>query len=59
MTKWAQAFRQTTTYLGVVVIAIIWSGIYLLSSKSMIALTRTPCAKAAILLVFWRNTLSE
>ncbi len=33
MTKWAQAFRQTTTYLGVVVIAIIWSGIYLLSSE--------------------------
>jgi diguanylate cyclase (GGDEF)-like protein/PAS domain S-box-containing protein len=33
MTKWAQAIRQTTTYLGLVVIAIIWSGIYLLSSE--------------------------
>ena len=33
MTKWAKAFRQTTTYLGVVVIAIIWSGIYLLASE--------------------------
>jgi diguanylate cyclase (GGDEF)-like protein/PAS domain S-box-containing protein len=33
MAKWAQAFRQTTTYLGVVVIAIIWCGIYLLSGE--------------------------
>lgn len=31
MAKWIQAFRQTTTYLGIVVIAIIWGGIYLLS----------------------------
>lgn len=31
MTKWAHAIRQTTTYLGVVVIAIIWGGIYLLA----------------------------
>jgi diguanylate cyclase (GGDEF)-like protein/PAS domain S-box-containing protein len=33
MTKWLQAIRQTTTYLGVVVIAIIWGGIYLLASQ--------------------------
>ena len=33
MPKWLQAFRQTTTYLGVVVIAIIWGGIYLLASE--------------------------
>jgi diguanylate cyclase (GGDEF)-like protein/PAS domain S-box-containing protein len=33
MTKWVQALRQTTTYLGLVVIAIIWGGIYLLSSE--------------------------
>ncbi len=32
MAKYTQALRQTTTYLGVVVIAIIWCGIYLLSS---------------------------
>jgi diguanylate cyclase (GGDEF)-like protein/PAS domain S-box-containing protein len=33
MTKWLQAFRQTTTYLGVAVIAVIWSGIYLLAAQ--------------------------
>lgn len=33
MTKWVRAFQQTTTYLGVVVIAIIWCGIYLLASE--------------------------
>jgi diguanylate cyclase (GGDEF)-like protein/PAS domain S-box-containing protein len=33
MAKWFQAFRQTTTYLGVAVIAIIWGGIYLLASQ--------------------------
>ncbi len=33
MTKWVQAIRQATTYLGLVVIAIIWGGIYLLSSE--------------------------
>jgi diguanylate cyclase (GGDEF)-like protein/PAS domain S-box-containing protein len=33
MTKWFQAIRQTTTYLGIVVIAIIWSGIYLLAGQ--------------------------
>jgi len=33
MTKWVQAIRQTATYLGVVVIAIIWGGIYLLASQ--------------------------
>jgi diguanylate cyclase (GGDEF)-like protein/PAS domain S-box-containing protein len=33
MAKWALALRQTTTYLGLVVIAIIWVGIYLLSSE--------------------------
>jgi diguanylate cyclase (GGDEF)-like protein/PAS domain S-box-containing protein len=33
MPRWLQAIRQTTTYLGVVVIAIIWGGIYLLASE--------------------------
>src|SRR5215472_10567592 len=33
MTKWLQAFRQTTTYLGVAVIAVIWGGIYLLAGQ--------------------------
>jgi len=33
MTRWVQAFRQTTSYLGLVVIAIIWFGIYLLSGE--------------------------
>jgi diguanylate cyclase (GGDEF)-like protein/PAS domain S-box-containing protein len=33
MSKWLQAIRQTTTYLGVVVIAIIWGGIYLLAAQ--------------------------
>jgi len=33
MAKWLHAFRQTTTYLGLVVIAIIWCGIYRLSSE--------------------------
>ena len=33
MATWVHAFRQTTTYLGFVVIAIIWGGIYLLSSE--------------------------
>src|SRR5579864_481689 len=33
MAKWLQAFRQTTTYLGVAVIAVIWSGIYLLAAQ--------------------------
>ncbi|HZC56834.1 MAG TPA: EAL domain-containing protein [Xanthobacteraceae bacterium] len=33
MSRWLRAFRQTTTYLGVAVIAIVWGGIYLLASK--------------------------
>lgn len=33
MIRWLQAIRQTTTYLGVVVIVIIWGGIYLLASQ--------------------------
>jgi diguanylate cyclase (GGDEF)-like protein/PAS domain S-box-containing protein len=33
MANWVQALRQTTTYLGLAVIAIIWCGIYLLSSE--------------------------
>ena len=33
MTKWFQAIRQSTTYLGVAVIVIIWVGIYLLASQ--------------------------
>ena len=33
MAKWVPAIRQTTTYLGVAVIAIIWGGIYLLASE--------------------------
>jgi hypothetical protein len=33
MTKWVQAIRQTTTYLGVVMIAVIWGGVVLLASQ--------------------------
>ena len=33
MAKWLQAIRQSTTYLGVAVIVIIWGGIYLLASQ--------------------------
>ncbi|MGB6622844.1 MAG: hypothetical protein WBE57_21080 [Xanthobacteraceae bacterium] len=33
MAKWFQAIRQSTTYLGVAVIVIIWGGIYLLASQ--------------------------
>ncbi len=33
MMKWLQAIRQSTTYLGVAVIIIIWGGIYLLASQ--------------------------
>jgi len=33
MTRWLQAIRQTTIYLGVVMIAIVWGGIYLLASQ--------------------------
>jgi len=33
MSRGIQAFRQTTTYLAVVVIAIIWGGIYLLAGE--------------------------
>jgi diguanylate cyclase (GGDEF)-like protein/PAS domain S-box-containing protein len=33
MRKWFHAFRQTTTCLGVVVLAIIWGGIHLLTSQ--------------------------
>ena len=33
MANWLQAIRQTTTYLGVAVIAIIWGGIFLLASQ--------------------------
>jgi len=33
MNKWLQAVRQSTTYLGVAVIVIIWGGIYLLAGQ--------------------------
>jgi diguanylate cyclase (GGDEF)-like protein len=33
MAGYLRAFRQTTTYLGVAVIAIVWGGIYLLASQ--------------------------
>ncbi len=33
MMKWLQAIRQSTTYLGVAVLIIIWGGIYLLASQ--------------------------
>jgi diguanylate cyclase (GGDEF)-like protein/PAS domain S-box-containing protein len=33
MTKSLQAFRQTTTYLGVAVLAVLWGGIYLLAGQ--------------------------
>jgi diguanylate cyclase (GGDEF)-like protein/PAS domain S-box-containing protein len=34
MALWLQALRQTTTYLGVAVLAIIWGGIYLLTHEA-------------------------
>jgi diguanylate cyclase (GGDEF)-like protein/PAS domain S-box-containing protein len=34
MVKWHQALWQTTTYLGVAVLAIIWGGIYLLANEA-------------------------
>jgi diguanylate cyclase (GGDEF)-like protein len=34
MLKWASAFAQTTTYLGVVMIVVIWGGIYFLSNEA-------------------------
>ncbi|HEX3939831.1 MAG TPA: EAL domain-containing protein [Xanthobacteraceae bacterium] len=33
MANWLRSLRQTTTYLGVAVIAILWVGIYLLASQ--------------------------
>ena len=33
MVDWARSLRQTTTYLGVAVIAVIWGGIYVLASQ--------------------------
>ena len=33
MTRWLQALLQTTTYLGIAVIALIWGGIYLLAAQ--------------------------
>ncbi|HXW43111.1 MAG TPA: EAL domain-containing protein [Xanthobacteraceae bacterium] len=33
MAKWSAAFRQTTTYLGIVVMVIIWGGIYVLAGQ--------------------------
>ena len=33
MAKWLAAFRQTTTYLGIVVMVIIWGGIYVLAGQ--------------------------
>ncbi len=33
MTKWLAAFRQTTTYLGVAVLVVVWGGIYLLAAQ--------------------------
>jgi hypothetical protein len=32
MANWVRSIRQTTTYLGVAVIALIWGGIYLLTA---------------------------
>src|ERR1700739_2612740 len=34
MTERLRAFRQSTTYLGVAVIAIVWGGIYLLTCQA-------------------------
>src|SRR5215471_14642086 len=33
MITWLHAFRQTTTYLGILVVLAIWGGIYLLASQ--------------------------
>ena len=57
MTKWVQAIRQATTYLGLVVIAIIWGGILsAVRASSMSTRTKTPCAKEVISPAFWKNT---
>ena len=32
MANWVRSIRQSTTYLGVAVIALIWGGIYLLTA---------------------------
>jgi hypothetical protein len=34
MSQWIRAFAQTTTYLGVIMIAAIWGGIYFLSTEA-------------------------
>jgi diguanylate cyclase (GGDEF)-like protein len=34
MSRWIRAFAQTTTYLGAIMIAAIWGGIYFLSSQA-------------------------
>jgi diguanylate cyclase (GGDEF)-like protein len=34
MLQWIRAFAQTTTYLGVVMIAAIWGGVYLLANDA-------------------------
>src|SRR5579863_5096108 len=31
--KWIRSIRQTTTYLGVAVVVVIWSGVFLLSDQ--------------------------
>ena len=34
MLKWARAFGQTTTFLGVVMIGVIWGGILILANAA-------------------------
>jgi len=34
MSQWIRAFAQTTTYLGVVMVAAIWGGIYFLTAEA-------------------------
>src|SRR6202163_308752 len=34
MSQWIRAFAQTTTYLGVVMIAAIWGGIHFLTAEA-------------------------
>jgi diguanylate cyclase (GGDEF)-like protein len=34
MSQWIRAFAQTTTYLGVIMIAVIWGGVYFLTKAA-------------------------
>ena len=56
MAKWALALRQTTTYLGLVAIAIIWVGIYLLSSEQRQLAYQDALRQGVTLRGSWKST---